>query len=443
MKKILRLLLIVLDEIALIRYPKHQLHTEQKATIKFSAFVTDLKGKIGGTVFQGSKVGGTVKNKPNGNYVKRIPWVFGKSYTAASWEVDMATASELTAGQVAPDGSNIAYNTNRSTQQIIRGLSKTWGALTSDQRNAWNAAAVNFPFKNKYGDIYIGSGYQVFQSINAKLLPLGVTLQTLPPSASDGDLATWTWDTISFSSDSVDDEFMQLNVPDGIAEGAAVTVTMFPPMSAGKLKTVFGGKGQINMRIQDPGTYQLLPLYYILFGTPLIGANINALVEVVNLSNGHILYSNNFSAIVEQVPRRRKLKTVFGGKGQIGMRLSPVPALHFISTSTTYDLGEVSVDHDSDMFYYILQALQLDPKETVNLVVGGAHPENFVIYVGSYYNPPISATTIKANSSGYIPAQPIWVQFQPDSAMFFSCTLSISSTTIDPPIVITFTGTGI
>lgn len=35
------------------------------ATVKMSALVTALKGKIGGTVFQGSKVGQVAKNKPN------------------------------------------------------------------------------------------------------------------------------------------------------------------------------------------------------------------------------------------------------------------------------------------------------------------------------------------------------------------------------------------
>lgn len=35
------------------------------ATIKFGMFITALKGKIGGTVAQGSKVGSILKNKPN------------------------------------------------------------------------------------------------------------------------------------------------------------------------------------------------------------------------------------------------------------------------------------------------------------------------------------------------------------------------------------------
>ena len=35
------------------------------ATIKFGMFITALKGKIGGSVAQGSKVGYILKNKPN------------------------------------------------------------------------------------------------------------------------------------------------------------------------------------------------------------------------------------------------------------------------------------------------------------------------------------------------------------------------------------------
>ena len=35
------------------------------ATVKYGMVITALKGKIGGTVLQGSKVGGIAKNKPN------------------------------------------------------------------------------------------------------------------------------------------------------------------------------------------------------------------------------------------------------------------------------------------------------------------------------------------------------------------------------------------
>lgn len=51
------------------------------ATIKFGMIITALKGKIGGTVVQGSKVGAIAKNKPNykpRNYVAR-PQIAGSA----------------------------------------------------------------------------------------------------------------------------------------------------------------------------------------------------------------------------------------------------------------------------------------------------------------------------------------------------------------------------
>ena len=99
MKKILKFIfaamLSSLDHAVLFRTPSPGRPRIQKASVKFSALVTGLKGKIGGTVFQGSKTGYAAKNKPSGNYVKAVKWLFGNPLTAINWSNSQATLLEL------------------------------------------------------------------------------------------------------------------------------------------------------------------------------------------------------------------------------------------------------------------------------------------------------------------------------------------------------------
>jgi hypothetical protein len=50
--------------------------------------------------------------------------------------------------------------------QITGHNSKVWRELPAEAREAWNTNAVNFPFTNKFGDSYTGSGFQCFMSLN-------------------------------------------------------------------------------------------------------------------------------------------------------------------------------------------------------------------------------------------------------------------------------------
>lgn len=144
------------------------------ASIKYSAFVTSIKGKIGGTIFQGGKAGDVVLIDP----IK-----------------ESAKLTKADAGRV--------INTLPLTAQVA-GL---WRQLTDAQRASWTTGAVNFPAYNKFGLAYTPSGYQVFMTLNFQIkqltgailyeCPVPITLAALPPfSIAQPDLTsldvTWT-----------------------------------------------------------------------------------------------------------------------------------------------------------------------------------------------------------------------------------------------------------
>ncbi len=113
------------------------------AIMKLTAFNAGLRGKISGTIFQSSPFGQVAKSKGVSNG--------GLKLTKAD------------AGRVIPIKKNI---TNLAT---------AWRSLSSADRATWVTGAVNFPAKNKFGDSYTPSGFQVYMSLNMNLLNVGLT----------------------------------------------------------------------------------------------------------------------------------------------------------------------------------------------------------------------------------------------------------------------------
>lgn len=122
------------------------------ATLKLSALLTGLAGKIGGTVFQRSKVGFVAKNTP------------------AHTLIDSASAV-----------GKLKLVMGGKGQVIFSLIATLWRALTQGQRATWIAGAVNFPAKNKFGDVYTPSGFQCFMNLNGNLAQNGLATLTNCP----------------------------------------------------------------------------------------------------------------------------------------------------------------------------------------------------------------------------------------------------------------------
>lgn len=123
------------------------------ASIKMGAIITDIKGKVGGTVFQGSKTGVTMKNK-----------------SAAATSDGSSKLTKADAGRVVSPQSNMSS------------IATSWKALSEGNKTSWNMAAPDFPFTNKYGVPYTGSGFQLFMSVNSNRLVIGEPILNTAPA---------------------------------------------------------------------------------------------------------------------------------------------------------------------------------------------------------------------------------------------------------------------
>lgn len=130
------------------------------ALIKLGAFVTEIAGKVGGTVFSRNKGGAYAKNR------------------------------------VMP------ANPRTTAQQNIRGffgaMSQQWRALSQAQRESWNELAGTFSLNNSLGDAIRLSGIALFQKLNGNLRSLGTPPILNAPMLAGTDpitIATWAIET--------------------------------------------------------------------------------------------------------------------------------------------------------------------------------------------------------------------------------------------------------
>lgn len=206
------------------------------ATVKFGTIVTDIKGKVGGNVFQGSKSGTTLKT------IDAI--------------ADSAKLTKADAGRV--------INTLPLTAQIA-GL---WRTLTDAQRASWATGAVNFPAYNRFGVAYTPSAYQVFMTLNFQVYQLtGAILYTCPIPMTVNDPPT-------FSIAQPDLTSLDVTWSGGIQTDCTIRVDATQPMAAGRSPKQSFYKCIAEWPDSTTSPEDLFPAYANVFGSFPAGAKI-------------------------------------------------------------------------------------------------------------------------------------------------------------------------
>jgi len=109
-----------------------------------TAIVADLRNKLNGTVFSKNRYGLYARTK------------------------------------VTPVNPQSTYQ--QQNRAILGNASAAWKGLTQDQRNAWIAAAPNFPVTDIFGNVQILSGQALFVKLNANLANAGQAPISNPPT---------------------------------------------------------------------------------------------------------------------------------------------------------------------------------------------------------------------------------------------------------------------
>jgi hypothetical protein len=111
--------------------------------VKFSALMSEMRGKLNGSVFTKNRYGMALRNKVT--------------------PVNRNT----------PDQSKI--------KALFTSFNQKWRTLTEDQQKAWNAAVQDFKRTNIFGDSFTPSGMNLYTELNTSLAVIGQAEITKPP----------------------------------------------------------------------------------------------------------------------------------------------------------------------------------------------------------------------------------------------------------------------
>ncbi|MEI6122700.1 MAG: hypothetical protein WCQ95_03660 [Bacteroidota bacterium] len=160
------------------------------ASIKYSALISEMRGKLNGSVFSRNHYAAYVRNK------------------------------------VTP--TNPRTVRQQEIRSVFANLSSQWRSLTQEQRNAWNTAVAEFLRTNIFGDSYKPSGINLFIRLNMNLYNIQHNMINMPPKPAPVDLIK----IVTIKIDAINDIFfviIQTTIP--IRHFPVVSVTR--PLSPG------------------------------------------------------------------------------------------------------------------------------------------------------------------------------------------------------------------
>ena len=162
------------------------------AKIKLSAIVSEMRGKLNGSVFSKNRGGAYLRTK-----------------------VTPVNPQTLAQGLV------------RAT---LTNLSQAWRSLTEAQRLAWNGAVSSFTGTDIFGDVKTPSGINLYNKLNLNLAAIGVAPINTPPLA----VSVGYFDSLDLAADASANTIAASFTTIGESAGQTVIVEATPCLSPGK-----------------------------------------------------------------------------------------------------------------------------------------------------------------------------------------------------------------
>lgn len=226
------------------------------AKILMTAIVADIRNKLNGSVFSKNRYGGYVRTK------------------------------------VTPVNPQTLFQQN--IRSILSVLSQAWRGLTESQREAWIAAAANFPFTDIYGNTKILSGSALFVKFNTNLTNAGQAPITDPPSPVTLPIALADTLTAAAGIPALSLTFTTSPVPANFQLQVYATPNITPGRSF--VKNQFRLISNIAAAATSPA--DLLADYSARFGNPVAGQKIFVKIAAVSLITGQLGTPSSAMAVV-------------------------------------------------------------------------------------------------------------------------------------------------
>lgn len=212
--------------------------------IKYSALVSDMRGKLNGSVASVNKYASYLRNK-------------------------VTPVNRKSSAQIA-------------VRNFFTTVAQAWRGLTADQRAQWNAGAKNFSRTNIFGDLKQLSGFNLFMRLNQNLLNVSEAQITVCPLPTEVVPAVCVGAAMDVSNASCD-----LTLANAINAGTLVEVFATPGLSAGKSFVASEFKKIKTANSADGNVLALDGDYIAVFGSiPAAGTKVFFKTKSIGLANG-------------------------------------------------------------------------------------------------------------------------------------------------------------
>jgi len=407
-----------------------QNESKQKGNIKLSALVSDIRGKIGGTVFKNSASGLVAQNTSDPLARPKRPAIQGPRRKAFGpvlyWSIRMSLANS---GFMNPDGSQEPRTKSLSSQQNIKTISKAWGQLLESDRAAWQELALTLKPKNKLGDTYTPSAYQAYMQNNLARLTVGLapaarpscTLVTVIDDDAQESMICFVcngetkWCIYANDLIELNDkgaaERMQTRVNGNTS--AFVLVFASAPLSPGRKS---GGRMAIVAAIQPVNGYNnflLRPAFNFYFGKNLGGSNIQYKVVAVSPGGSQSVVSQG----IAKVPT-----TTAGEKIKFTMLAED---FIWLGNNQEIDFGTVASGGGESTQTILPYGIELANLSSYTIELTGADAADFSFKLGSETEP-LNPASLLTDCYGNILPRQLFIYFSPAAPGSKTCNIVIS-----------------
>jgi hypothetical protein len=190
--------------------------------------------------------------------------------------------------------TNVSTPARDQVKTLFASVTQFWRTISEAQRDAWNAAAPDFPYLNKLGQPSTYSGQQLFMKFNQQLVAIGSSIVSSAPVSKAlsviGFSAVNTCTTISIILDCATNP---------VPADETYVIEATAPISAGIFSPSRSAYKQIKVvaAAADP-TADLITEYTAVFGAPLVGQKIFFRMFVVAASSGQYSTYESQSKVV-------------------------------------------------------------------------------------------------------------------------------------------------
>lgn len=340
------------------------------AQIKLGLALTDIKGKVGGSVFSSNK---------NGKYFRNNSVGGGRS--SAIWD---------------------------TKKTILGSVAQRWRKLSHGQREAWNLAATQIPKTNKVGDVVYWSGFNYFSSVNSKRLNLGGSPINLPPELeSFPDIADFEVNFLPYDQ-YVPKSSFAVNKVNPAAKRSYLNLTNFTPPAIGEpgpSSVIWLDVDWYNLCMSSPNcSYDICTDTYGIDTTITVSvevANHNFLVFTVKREEDEVLVDSDsfpiYLADIRSMQDKPLILLLEGGiGGSILTSLSPD-----IMTYDFYKSGDETLQFVSkNVFLNHGSTSNLFPLSMVSLYEMKQSVPDVLAVLSGYITPNLTAATSFAELNG-------------------------------------------